>query len=73
MRAIAIPAHVGASVMVFAGTWSYLQWTLLAATLCVAVNTANTGPASELDESKRGQAHSSTPHTDDIVRSLVWR
>jgi hypothetical protein len=78
MNAIAVRTHVGASSMVLqnvslAGAWNYLQWMLLAATLFVAVNTANTGSALDLDESKRGQAQSPTPQTVEIVRSLVWR
>ena len=78
MHAIAVSADAGASGMVLrnfslAGAWGYLQWILLAVTLCVAVNTDNTGAPPELDEAKRGQAHISAPHTGEIVRSLVWR
>lgn len=78
MNAIAVPVHVDPSGIVLrnfslAGAWSYLQWMLLAATLCVALNTVNTESARDLDESKRWQAQSSASQTVEIVRSLVWR
>ena len=75
MRAIAVPLQMAAPGIYLrnfslTGAWSYVQWTLLAAALCVAVSIGSTP---DVDESKVTRTHASAPQSVEIVRSLVWR